>query len=135
MELNVENVKNVFFSCLFDDKELKNGRPPKELWAMGGGIVRQVVFDKRKIEQKEEDIKSLLSQLPESFFSENGSCFVNMPTNKKGELWGEQMHAEQLYQLGKAAGFIWNTPRELWPISFGVPIIIINLDKKFRSKE
>ena len=60
MELNVENVKNVFFSCFFDDKETENGKqPPKELWAIGGGIVRQVVFDKRKIEQKEEDIKSL----------------------------------------------------------------------------
>ena len=52
-----------------------------------------------------------------------GVCFVNMPFKKDGSQWGEQRDAELLMALGKAAGIVWYTPRELWVLTLGVPIV------------
>lgn len=128
-QLKANNVLALFYQCMFSDEDLKNGEPSEELQADGGGIVRHVIFDKRKIEKHKEDIKGMLSELPESFFDQkNGDSFVNMPFDKNGRQWGEQIDAERLMQLGIAAGFIWCTPRVIWEFTFGVPMMVIDLN-------
>lgn len=127
IELTPKNVTDLAFDCFFDDEVIEkyNGNPPQELWADGGGIARHMVFDKRKIEEHKSEIKELLLQLPDEFMDKEkqGISFIKMPFKKDGTQWGEQNHAELLLALGKAAGMVWYTPRELWPLTLGVPIV------------
>jgi len=131
MELTSANVTKLFFECMFSKEDIpENGQPSKELWAIGGGVVHQVVFDKRKIEKHKDEIKSLLSQLPESFYDPMGECFIKMPFTKDEKQWGEQLGAEQLLSLGRAANFIFYTPKMMWPLTYGVPMVAIDLEEK-----
>ena len=128
-KLNARKIRELTESCFFDEADIPpGGQPSKEYWAMGEGVVKNFVFDKRKIEEHREEIKEYLSQLPDEFFEETGSCFIQMPFDKGGNQWGEQIHAEMLMALGRAAGYIWYTPRMMWPFSFGVPMVIINFE-------
>ena len=127
IELTPKNVFDLASKCFFDDEVIEkyDGTPPQELWAKGGGIVRNLVFDKRKIEEHKNEIKELLLQLPDEFMDKEkqGISFIKMPFKKDGTQWGEQTHAELLMALGKAAGMVWYTPRELWALTLGVPIV------------
>ena len=131
MELTSENVKKVFVECLFSENDIpKGGQPPKKLWAIGGGVMYSVVFDKRKIKKNKETIKSLLSQLPESFRDPMGDSFTKMPFTKDDKQWGEQINADQLLSLGRAANYIFYTPKPMWIMSFGVPMVVLDLEEK-----
>ena len=124
MDLNSENVAKLFSSCLFDDEYTGENQPSKEYWAEGGGVVRQFVFDIRKIKNHKEDIKSLLDQLPNSFKDNMiGDSFIMMPFTKNGYQWGEQRNAEQLMTLGVASGYLQVSPRKVWMCTHGVPYI------------
>ena len=133
MELTPKNVTDLAFKCFFDDEDIEkyDGKPPLELWAVGGGVARNLIFDQRKIEKHKSEIKELLLQLPDEFMDKEkgGISFVKMPFRKDGTQWGEQKDAELLMALGKAAGMVWYTPRELWPLTLGVPIVQVLQNK------
>lgn len=136
MKLDSKVVMELGKSCMFSDEDIpKGGQPPKEYWADGHGIVHHLIFDKRKIEKHREEIKDLLKELPEAFFDKNGECFINMPFDKNKRQWGEQNHAEMLFSLGVAAGYIWFLPRELWAISYGVPMLGVDFELQKHRKE
>ena len=92
MKLNHQNVENLFKECLSET----------------GILIRGInVSAKLNILGHEEDIMSLLLQLPEEFYlsSGKGSSFYNAYVAKDGEEWtGMQTTTEKLVVLGIAIG-------------------------------
>lgn len=139
MKLEANVVMNLGKECMFDDEYLKtceDNTPPKELWADGQGLVRHIVFDKRKIKKHKGLIKELLNELPLSFFTPNGDSFLRMPFDKDDCQWGEQTNAEMLFCLGVAADYIWFLPRPLWVACPGrVPILGVDFNLTANRKK
>lgn len=99
MELTTENVERVFKDCLFKDEEIKDGTPE---YVAVKGIMHQFGFHPERLESHREDVRQLLSQLPESFLESKGGghSFINACVTQDGTQWGEHMNMEQLFVLG-----------------------------------
>ena len=131
LELTSSNINKIFMNCLFKDEEIK-GKNPKDLNHVPvKGIMTNVGFHPERLESHREEVKELLSQLPEAFFKSKGGgwSFLNMPMNNKNEQWGEQRTAEQLLLIGMGLGLAEiQLPREMWSSLPGcVPYICVNV--------
>lgn len=138
MELTAENVHEVTRSCLPDDgaitrekaMAIKNGEP-SDSFVVVEGIVTTMVFDKEKIEKRKEDIRSMLSELPETFREDKGGgwSFLNACMRQDGVQWSEHRDMESLFCLGIAAGLAnWLMPKDLWAaMPGGMPYVAINI--------
>lgn len=83
------------------------------------GAVAGMAFIPEKIEERLEDIKGLLSNLPKEFQSEEGDgwSFLNACYTKDGDHWGEHRDIDELLLLGLAAGQVQILlPREGWKV-------------------
>ncbi len=131
MKLTAENVSKVFFGCMYDEKLVASGDVPTGAIVVEG-IRSTIVFDPAKVKLNKVDIKDLLTQISDDFSSKEagGASFLNLPTRKDGELWGEQMNAEQLMLLGMASGYMrYLIPTDGWPsLPGGMPYLIVSLD-------
>lgn len=125
MELTCENVEKVFMDCLFGNTEDKSDA------ILVDGIVAKYGFNPSKIELHKEEIRAMLSELPDSFKpnSGGGMSFLNACMTKANHQWGEHRNMEQLFSLGIAAGFVtYCMPREMWNIlPGGVPYLTVNV--------
>lgn len=129
MNLTSENVSNTFLACLY--KDTPSLTPPDDALAITG-ITVTAWFDKKSLEEKKEDIKKLLDQLPEAFFVGKGGgwSFLNACDNRQGLLWtGEQRVMQELFLLGEAIGCVKACiSRDMWPaLPGGVPYYVIDL--------
>lgn len=124
MELTAANVNAVFLDCLFKDEEASNQAFVAANAVMVEGIMSTFGLHHGRVESHKADILDLINQLPESFHN-NGWTFLNLPTDHRGELWGQQQDAEQLYVLGASLGVAeFLMPRPMWHIlPGGVPYI------------
>ena len=104
MELTASKVNEVFMDCLF-----KSEPEPGDKFIPVRGIVTNVGFVPKKINDYSLTIKMMLNELDDTF--------------------KEDM--EQLMLLGIAAGWLkYLLPRELWPaLSGGVPYLVIVNDR------
>lgn len=130
LELTTGNVNKTFMNCLFEDEEIKGKDDKDIIYVPVKGIMTNIGFHPERLESHREEVKELLSQLPEPFFKSKGGgwSFLNMPMNNKNEQWGEQRNAEQLLLLGMGLGLAEiQLPRELWStLPGGVPYLCIN---------
>lgn len=125
MELTATNVDQIFKYCLsLEDKE--------NLVTVDGVRIK-ANLDPFKLKEKEADIISMLSHLPDDFKQSigGGMSFLNMCVDDKEKQWtGEHLIVDQLFLLGNAinkAKFL--MPRENWDMFIaGMPYIVI-LDK------
>lgn len=117
-------VRAIFSDCLFKEGEDTSNHIPAE------GVVRSVSFHPQRLESHREEVRELIKQLPIEFMPEHmgggdGYTFLNLPFDKDGNQWGEQINAEQLFQLANGlnmASFL--MPRQFWPMMpGGVPYI------------
>lgn len=135
MELTAENVKETGLACMFSDEEIgtKTDDEMKAIAIVSEGITVNFVFSPDKIKQQKENIKSLLSQLPDEFMKSGGGgwSFLNACVTKNGTQWGEHRIMETLFCLGEAAGIVQLCmPREMWDIlPGGMPFYTIDLEK------
>lgn len=115
MELTSKNVQDIFFDSLFRDEELKTDIIKLAVYAKG--LTINVGFHPERLEKHREEVKDLLSQLPEPFRQSKGGgwSFLMACENSKGEQWGEHRNIEQLVLLGLALKMVdYLVPRELW---------------------
>ena len=133
MKLTAENVSKVFFGCMYKE-EIKDVQDIPHGSIVVEGIKSTVVFDPAKVKSNREDIKDLLTQIHDDFSSKEagGTSFMNLPANKDGGTWGEQMNAEQLMLIGIAAGYMrYLVPPDGWKIlPGGMPYLIVSLEEK-----
>lgn len=89
-------------------------------------------FSATRLEARKDDIKSMLSQLPEGFFVDSGGgmTLMNAVVTRQGVLWGEQSMADHLFALGSALGLCkYCFPRALWSsLPDGLPYFVVNLN-------
>ena len=132
--LTAEKVDEIFKDCLFRDEEINNGKPIKEPIKVEG-LVSTFGFHPDRVKEHEEEIKSLLQDLPHQFFKDSGGgwSFLNLCTTRDGTQWTDfHSRMEQLVCLGIAIGKVeYNAPREMWSIlPGGVPYITIDIGGK-----
>lgn len=125
LELTAENVEQIFMACLFEEGE------PKENFVLGEGVMLKAGFHPDRLSAKCEDIKGLLSQLPDDFRTSagGGMSFLNACVTRDGKQWGEHRSMDQLLTLGVAAGLAKILlPREAWAmLPGGMPYFCVNL--------
>jgi len=130
--INAEKVHELIANCLFTEDEQAAWedpkRPPKDATIVYG-LVRNFAFHTGRLESNRDEVKSLLLNLPSPFMQSvgGGFTFLNMPSDKKGNLWGEQHTAESLLVLGLGLGLAkYCAPRSMWNIlPGGVPYIVV----------
>ncbi len=135
MRLTTANVQAVFEACMYSEVEIMDGGygpdklPPDCLQAHG--IMNNVIFNPVRTFDHRPVIWELLSQLSDDFRKElgGGMSFLQMPFDRDGNQWGEQINAEQLFLVGQAAGLAaLCMPREFWSLfPGGMPYIVIDL--------
>ncbi len=109
--LTAENVTAVFLDCLFRDGE-DTSNP-----AFAEGIRNKFGFHRERLGSHKEEIKEMLSCLPEQF--REGWSFLNACMTKDDVHWGEYHEVEQLLVLGLASGQAMLMPREMWEVMPG----------------
>lgn len=117
---------------LFKEEELEDGHTPEGAF-IGKGIVRTFGFHGERLKSHDEEVKDLLRNLDGNFMKSNGGgwSFLNMPFDKFGNQWGEQIDAETLLAIGNALGYVdFCLPKEMWgALPGGVPYIVIDDEK------
>ena len=129
MNLTVQNVREVFRDCLLKEEEKGTGNE-----VIARGLIHDIAFNKERLDDRSEDIRSLLSDLPKEFFWVEGGggggwTFLNACLSRDGSQWGEHMHMEQLVTLGIGIGVVeYGMPPEMWKIfPGGMPYFTVNL--------
>lgn len=124
MELTSDNVEKIFMDCLFQDGEDMSDP------AIANGLVRNFGFQKERLKSHEDEISSMLSQLPKEFQQNSGGgmSFLSACNRADGEQWtGLHARMEQLFCLGLALLKVkCLLPRELWPaLPGGMPYYVV----------
>ena len=124
MKLSAINVSTVFNDCLFSVDEDSSDM------IKATSIQLNVGFCEERLKSHDDDIQSMINELPDSFKKDGGGgmSFLNMCVTKDGFQWGEHNNMDQLVALGIATGKMsYLMPRELWS-SFpgGMPYLIVN---------
>ena len=123
LNLTSSNVNKIFMDSLYTEAEQKAGIDESKAVKVEG-IVTNVGFNPERLLSHLKEVRELVDQLPEEFLN-NGWSFLNLPTTRTGEQWGEQRNAEQLYLLAAGLGIAtFLLPREMWKVLPGsVPYI------------
>ena len=120
MKLSAENVTNVLDIVLSSEKvETNNNICVK-------GIIHDYCFDKKKINEYQSDIESMLECLPDEF--KEGWSFLNLCLDKDGNQWTSfHLTMEHLVVLGIAIErVVFPFPRDVWDVLPGcMPYILI----------
>ncbi len=141
MKLTVENIRVTMMATLPQEGELTKEQENtvvagKNLagYIRAEGVRGKFLFVKKKVEEKREDIRSMLSDLPDNFHKSKGGgwSFLNGCVTKDGTQWGEQRDVDDLICLGIAVGFVtFQLPREMWEsLPGGVPYFVVDLEDK-----
>ncbi len=136
MELTDSNVESVVKDCLYDDDEvrnLKSGELPQGMVVVESLTATKFGFNPERLNKRKDDIKSMLSQLPDEFMQGKGDgwSFLNACTRKDGTQWtGSHRIVDILFVLGQAIGCAKITlDRSLWMLlPGGVPYFIVNIN-------
>ena len=132
LELTAKNVETIFLDCLFRQDEIEDAKPKPGLEMVAvKGIIQSFGFNKVRVDLHKEEIRQLLSQLPEPFREDIGGgwTFLNGCVKQNGDQWGEQRNVEQLMALGIASEQAKiQTPKELWDVlPGGVPYFSVKV--------
>lgn len=134
MELTAQNVHDVMRECLFKDDEMTDGLPnDPTLMIAHEGVTAIFGFHAERLENRREDIKSMLNQLPKSFRQDSGGgwSFLAACLRDDEYHWGEHKDVECLFALGCALGLSkCILGREHWHVlPGGMPYYVILVDK------
>jgi hypothetical protein len=124
-KLTSEAVDTLMKACLVDNF------PTMVSSMVVNGLVNNYCFDKTAIIKHSEEIRDLLSQLPDNFQANKGGgwSFLNACESRDGVHWGEHRNMESLFCLGIAAGEAKWLMREMADIMpGGVPYVVVGLN-------
>ena len=127
--INLEKLQEILNDSLYNPEEVPDNKPPSDAM-IGDGIARRFAFHPLRLESHSDEIIDMLRMMDPAFMQSGGQgmSFLNMPMDKDGNQWGEQVHAGDLIALGNALGLVEiPVPRDMWNIlPGGVPYIVIN---------
>jgi len=130
-----EQVEQIARHCLLGQDELDGaGKPTVEVTYVNG-IMHDFGFHKQRLESHRQEVSALIQRLPKQFDLngiDGGWSFLNLPMDKDGHQWGEQIHAEALLCLaiGLGLGKIL-LAKPLWSaLPGGVPYVGFNMGLK-----
>jgi len=123
MELTSENVENVLVSCLFNKGEDSSNA------VMIEGVCGKFGFNPKHLNEQEENIISMLEQLPKQFIND-GWSFLMACQREDGVHWGEHRDIDNLLCLGIAVGRASILlPRDMWKLfPGGLPYFVVRTD-------
>ena len=113
--LKAEEVKEVFFDCLYKDGEDFSNPAPVEVHGVG----MHIGFHPRRLEENKHKISAFLNELPDSFnlSTGGGHSFLAACTDKAGNQWGGHSDIDHLVCMGLAIGAVeFKLPRNMWNI-------------------
>ena len=120
MKLTAENVHKLMRECISDDESLPLVR----------GVICAARFKPEKLKEHEDEIRSMLAELPEQFQKSVGGgwSFLNACMTKDGDQWGEHRTIDELILLGTAIGRVTiQFPRSMWPsLPGGMPYFMVD---------
>lgn len=130
MVLDAGIVTNIFMDCLFKSQsEMQSTNPI----AIAEGITCTVGFHPERLAKHEDEILSLLAELPDAFNEETGGgwSFLRACEDRQGHQWGEHKQMEQLFQLGIGIGRVkCLLPRDMWAMMpGGMPYYVITKER------
>jgi len=124
--LSATRVHEIFQDCLYRDGEDTSGHVAVE------GITMNVGFHPERLASYEDEIVSMLGELPDVFHASKGGgmTFLNACDDRHGRRWTDQHHTmELLFLLGlglKKASIC--APREMWRLMpGGVPYMSVDV--------
>jgi len=133
MKLSNQNVNEVVCSCLLSEDEMDGGNPRSGIEVVPArGIVSAFGFHKARLEERREDVRSMLEQLPDEFRESGGGgwSFLKMFSTKQGEHWGEHSKMDDLLALGIGLGLMKiQVPRDMWSMFPGGVPYVVYLDR------
>jgi len=130
-ELTAENVKQAFGASMFQEQdprmeELRRiqaaDAPLPDYVVLAAGVITNVGFCREQLETQRQNVRDMLSQLPEQFHQGTGDgwSFLQACLRRDGYHWGEHRHIEQLLLLGIALGYCrFLLPRDMWKVMPG----------------
>ena len=124
MPIKSERVEELFMDCLFKDGEEIVSPITTE------GIVTNTGFHPARLKSHEEEIVSMLKELPDNFHESRGGgwSFLNACMDRNGKQWtGLHQRMEQLFLLGIGIGkVVFLMPREMWSVfPGGMPYVVV----------
>lgn len=126
MELTSKNVQSVLLDSLFQQHPEDESKAVKV-----EGVVGRFGFDPERLKKHEEDVVSMLKQLPKEFHKEvgGGYSFLGACNRADGQQWGEHRSMDELFCLGIALGKVaFAMPREMWAmLPGGMPYLIVDV--------
>ncbi len=126
MELTTQNVREVLDKCFFT-KEEADAKPTD--YKVGEGVKMKLGFHPERLKANEENITSMLSQLPDEFISGGGWSFLNACNRKDGIQWADMHRSiDELICLGVASGHVTILMREMASVMpGGVPYFSVTI--------
>lgn len=118
MQLTANNVNQIFMTCLFAENEDTTNH------VVGSGVVNNVEFHPKRLEDARGDVIEMVKCLPAVFIN-NGMSFLGMNETADGVHWGEHRTMNELLCLADALGILeYPIPREMWGfLPGGVPYV------------
>lgn len=138
-ELNIENVDRIFSDCMFRSHEEYEERKKEGLHVFVHSIQNPKVkigFHPERIEAHRQEIREMLSQLPDGFFpgTGDGASFLQTCSTKDGQLWtGFHTEMEKLCLLGLASHqmkMCVEDPQVWYILPGGMPYLQVLLDNE-----
>lgn len=138
-ELNIENVDRIFSDCMFRSHEEYEECKKEGLHVFVHSIQNPKVkigFQPERIEAHRQEIRDMLSQLPDGFFpgTGDGASFLQACSTKDGQLWtGLHLEMEKLCLLGLASRqmkMCVEDPQVWYILPGGMPYLQVLLDDK-----
>lgn len=125
MSINPSRVTELLSSCLFKDNEIVDGKtivPYKEV----NGVQLHLGLHPERLEATREEVSGMLKQLPVTLDSVEGISFLEICTDKDGNLWtGMHKTCDELVTLGVGLDLLeFTMAKELWVICpGGLPMV------------
>ena len=126
MELTASKVNDVFADCLFKTKP-----EPGTKYIPVKGIISNIAFVPKKLDDYSLTIKMMLNELDDDFKEDigGGRPVIQMSVNRSNEKWADNQTTEQLLMLGLASGWLkFLFPKKVRNAS-GVPYVAFVKDR------
>lgn len=127
--IDANRINEIFLDCLFQSEEEAQEAQKQNNFILAEGIMHKIGFNPEKIKYHENEIYSILNELPDQFKKESGGgwSFLNACVDKSNNHWGEHQNIDQLFILGIAIKKVsYLMPREMWSVlPGGMPYVVI----------
>lgn len=120
--IDSDRVALIYSNCLFENHQDTEDKIFVE------GIIHDVEFDSKLLNDFKNEIETMLNELPDEFKETSGGGFLNACNDKHGNQWtGLHFRMEQLFSLGIAIKKVkYLMPKNMWKMFPGeIPYLVV----------